>query len=389
MTPFDPTTLLDPPRLEASTLARIERQVGALLGIGTGGSAGAPVREGSASTGDPAAPSTSAGTDDPSTVVLFQAEAILALEAVATALAAPGRHTVNVATGPYGVIFGDWMRRAGAEVVDVVSDLDSVATVEQVVAALDAHPQTTVLAVAHAEAATGGSNPVAEIVRAARERGVVTVVDAVASVGAEPVEPVAWGADVCVIGPQKALAGPAGVSVASISPRAWDLVETHPDALRSSSLSLLDWRDGWLRTDRSVIPGTPSVLETLALGAALDRVQAEGLDAVVARHAAAAARARAGVVALGLRPWQRDPQGYAAVVTTVAVPEDAGGGAFARAAVDAGGGLVGHGSGPLAGRLVRINHTGRDATPEAVDQALFALAEALRAVRAAGVRTRD
>lgn len=353
MTTFDPSTLLDPPPLEAATLVRVEQQVAALL-----------------------------GTDD--TVVLFQAEAILALEAVATALAAPGRRAVNVATGPYGVIFGDWMRRAGAEVVDVTSALDSVATVEQVVAALDAHPGTQVLALAHAEAATGGSNPVAEIVRVARERGVVTVVDAVASVGAEPVEPSVWGADVCVIGPQKALAGPAGVSAATVSDRAWALAGSNPSALRTSSLSLLDWRDGWLRTDRTVVPGTPSVLETRALGAALDRVEAEGLDAVVARHAAAAERARAGLGALGLRTWQRGPLGYASVVTTVAVPDGVDGHAFSRAAVAAGGGLLMAGPGSLAGRLVRINHTGRQATPEAVDRGLEALREAVRVVGAGG-----
>lgn len=193
--------LLDPAPLLPSTLAGIEQQLARLL-----------------------------GSDAP--VVVFQAEAILALEAVATALAAPGRAAINVATGPYGVIFGDWMRRAGARVVDVESALDSVATVEQVVAALDAHPDVAVLALAHAEAATGGSNPVTEIVRAARERGVVTVVDAVASVGAEPVDPTAWGADVCVIGPQKALAGPAGISAATVSDRAWDLAESHPAPLR-------------------------------------------------------------------------------------------------------------------------------------------------------------
>ena len=345
----DDASLLDPVPLEAATLARIEQQVSRLL-----------------------------GSDD--SVVLFQAEAILALETVATALAAPGRVAVNVATGPYGVIFGDWMRRAGAQVVDVESALDSVATVEQVVAALEAHPTTVVLALAHAEAATGGSNPVAEIVRAARDRGVVTVVDAVASVGAEPVDPTGWGADVCVIGPQKALAGPAGVSAATVSDRAWELAESHPAPARSSSLSLLDWRDGWLSTDRTVIPGTPSVLETRALGAALDRVEAEGLAAVVARHEAAAARVRAGLADLGLRTWQRGPQGYASVVTTVAVPDRVDPRTFTEAAVAAGRGLVVPGPGSLAGRLVRINHTGRAATPEAVDLALGALATACATV---------
>ena len=134
----------------------------------------------------------------PDEVLLVQAEAILALEAVARSVGAPGATAINVVTGPYGALFGDWMRASGARVVDVVSAFDDVVTVEQVVAALDAAPEAAVLALVHAEAATGGVNPAARILSEARARGVVTVLDAVASVGAEPV-PLA---DVTVIGGQ-------------------------------------------------------------------------------------------------------------------------------------------------------------------------------------------
>ncbi len=345
---FDPTTLLDVPGIDAAFLAALESQVADLL-----------------------------ATDDD--VVLVQAEAIVLLEAVAKNVAAPGATTINVVTGPYGAIFGDWMRTAGAQVVDVVSPLDAVVTLDQVRTALDAHPQASVLALAHAEAATGGTNPVAEIVALARSRGVLTVVDAVASIGAEPVTPVRWGADVCVIGGQKSLAGPAGISAASVSARAWEVIDANPAALRGSVLSLTDWRELWLRTDRTAIPGTPSVLETRALSAALDRVAAEGLDAVIARHTAAAAQARAGLAPLGLHPWQRGPSGYASVVTIVAIPLGVDGAAFTRVATEASGGLVSAGNGSLEGTVVRINHTGRHATPEAVERALAALARAVEA----------
>lgn len=345
---FDPTTLLDVPGIDAPFLAALESQVADLL-----------------------------GTDDD--IVLVQAEAIVLLEAVAKNVAAPGATAINVVTGPYGAIFGDWMRSAGAHVVDVVSPLDSVVTLEQVRAALDAHPEASVLALAHAEAATGGTNPVADVVALARARGVLTVVDAVASIGAEPVTPARWGADVCVIGGQKSLAGPAGISAASVSARTWEVIDANPAALSGSVLSLTDWRELWLRTDRTAIPGTPSVLETRALAAALDRVATEGLDAVIARHTAAAAQARAGLPALGLRPWQRGPAGYAAVVTIVEIPQGVDGIAFTRAAVEASGGLVSAGNGSLLDTVVRINHTGRQATPEAVERALAALARAVAA----------
>ena len=101
-----------------------------------------------------------------------------------------------------------------------------------------------------------------------------------------------------MIGPQKALGGSSGLSAVSVSKRAWTFID-RPDAPVFSTLSLLDLKRNWLDTGRGVLPGMPSALEFFALEAALDRVEAEGLDADrrAARagcrcHARRAARAR-------------------------------------------------------------------------------------------------
>lgn len=306
------------------------------------------------------------GTSDD--VLLVQAEAILTLEAVARSIAGPQTTAINVVTGPYGAIFGDWMRASGARVIDVASAFDDVITVDTVRAALDAEPEAGVLALVHAEAATGGTNPVPAIVREARRRGLVTVLDAVASIGAEAVLPAEWGVDVTVIGAQKALAGPSGVSAVAVSDRAWALIDTNPLAPRNSYLSLLDIRDNWTRTGRAVALGTPHHLETRALLQALERVNAEGLSAVIARHERAREATFAGLTALQLDPWQATTAGRAGVDSTVrAAP------GLDRAI----GGIVTAGNGPLASVLLRINHTGRRANLEFVTDALERLATAL------------
>lgn len=352
------TDLLDPAPLTATEIAEVEDAVARLLGTG-------------ATAAD--------GTHD---VLLVQAEAIAALEAVARSIAAPTATAVNVVTGPYGALFGDWMRASGARVIDVTSALDAAITVREVEAALDAAPEASVLALVHAEAATGGTNPVPEIVALARSRGLVTVLDAVASVGAEPVLPAEWGVDITVIGGQKSLAGPAGVSAAAISPAAWALIDANPAAPRSSFLSLTDIRDGWTRAGRQVVLGTPNVLETRALGQALARVAAEGLGAVITRHEGARAATVAGVEALGLALWQQDAAARAAVDTTVRLdaslaslaPASAGG--RGTGAARGLGGILSSGNGPLAASLVRVNHTGRRAALGDVHDALERLAAA-------------
>ncbi len=154
-----------------------------------------------------------------------------------------------------------------------------------------------------------------------------------------------------------------------MSERAWLRIENNPAAPRSSTLSLLDWADGWLQTDRSRIPGTPSVLETRALLAALRRVHAEGIGAVEQRHRRARAATVAAVRALGLRPWAAEGR-RAAICTTVALPSQ-------PVDILAPGTLLAPGDGPLAGELFRVNHYGRAADLDVLLAGTGRLAEAV------------
>ncbi|MGB3876996.1 MAG: aminotransferase class V-fold PLP-dependent enzyme [Shinella zoogloeoides] len=307
-------------------------------------------------------------------ILLFQTEAVVALEAVTASLARPGLKAINIVTSPFGAWFGGWLRRGGAEVVTLMAEPARPIDAEAVTAAFKAHPDTKVVIFCHAESANGVLNPLEEIVAAARARGIVTVVDAVASVGGHALDVDALGVDIAVIGPQKSLAGPAGVSAVSVSPAAWRLVMAEGTS-RESTLSLLD-RKAWLDAGRGALPGTSASLEFFALEAALDRFEAEGLDAVLARHARAAKAARDGLVALGAAPSA--PAGRAShLVTTARLPDGVGMDAFLAAAAHLETDMS-PGVGPGAENLVRLNHTGQRARFEAVLGNVAAYGIALR-----------
>ncbi|RSS99646.1 alanine--glyoxylate aminotransferase family protein [Streptomyces sp. WAC07149] len=310
-------------------------------------------------------------------VVVTQGEALLPLEGCIRSGARPGSTALNVVTGPYGTTFGNWLRDAGANVVDLAVPFDTAVTGEQVARALAEHPEIDFVSLVHAEAATGNTNPVAEIGEAVRAHGALFMLDAVASVGAEPLLPDAWGVDLCVIGAQKAMGGPAGVSAVSVSDRAWERFAANPAAPRRSYLSLLDWKERWIDGGRKALLHAPAQLEMLALEACLDRIGAEGLAGVLERHASAARATRAGAAALGLAPWVGDPSQAAPVATTLRVADASLVVAKAVAADPAA--PLAAGGGALAGEMVRVNHYGPDASPEAVGAALGALARALDA----------
>jgi aspartate aminotransferase-like enzyme len=307
-------------------------------------------------------------------ILLVQAEAVVALEAAAVSLARPGLRAVNIVTSSYGGWFGQWLRRGGAAVEDIVAEPGIPIEIEAVAKALQKGPKIDVLALVHAESASGILNPLPEILTLARARGIVTVVDAVASVGGHGLNVDDLGIDIAVIGPQKALGGPAGVSALSVSRSAWDLV-LRDGAPRDSILSLADLKS-WVDSGRRGLPGTPAPLEFFALETALDRVEAEGLENVVARHALAASATRAGLAALGAPAWV--PAAKASnLVTAVPVPE-----ALAPAALIAAAGRLGveltEGVGTGPARLLRLNHTGPRAAFQTVLSNVVAYGAALR-----------
>ncbi|MGW7201408.1 aminotransferase class V-fold PLP-dependent enzyme, partial [Streptomyces chryseus] len=132
--------LLDLAPLTAAHFAAIERRVASLL---------------------------STGQD----VVITQGEALLPLEGCIRSGARPGSAALNVVTGPYGQTFGNWLRDCGAAVFDLTVPFDTAVTAEQIARALDDHPEIDFVSLVHAEAATGNTNPVAEIGEAVRSHG--------------------------------------------------------------------------------------------------------------------------------------------------------------------------------------------------------------------------
>jgi aspartate aminotransferase-like enzyme len=321
--------------------------------------------------------------DAPSLFVL-QGEAMIPLEAVARGIGRPGSRALNIVTGPYGEGFGQWLTEQGVEVENLRVPFNRAVRIEEVQDAFGEEKHFDVVSVVHSEAATGATNPLAQIAALARSKGAITVVDAVASVGAESLEIEAWALDVTIVSAQKALGGPAGVTGVAISDAGWAAIAANPTAPRNSVLSLLDWREQWLSSDRHALPSIPNHLEMLALGENLDAVDLERLRNVIERHTAARDACRRGIRALGLELWVESDDDAAAVATTVTVPEGVEVSelvAAARASIKDGPvSIVGPAPGSLSKEALRVGHTGLRATLEDVLIAIESLGLGLQSL---------
>ena len=253
----------------------------------------------------------------------MQGEAVLGLEAAARALVKPGTRCLNLVSGVYAAWFGDWLREYGAEVHEVRVPYDEAIDPAAVAQALDEHGPFELVALVHSETPSGIENPLAEIGPLAHEHGALMLADVVSSLGGTQLLIDEWHVDVAVAGPQKCLAGPPGMSLITVSPRAWEAMESNPTAPRGSFLSLLDWKHRWIDGGRVAFPYTPSVSDVNGVHAALRGGARRGARRSRSRPMPEPrAHAAPGVTAMGLELWPRSESYAANCVTAV---RDAGG----------------------------------------------------------------
>ena len=149
--------------------------------------------------------------------------------------------------------------------------------------------RTRIVAVTHQSNVTGTIPPVAEIARAAHEKGALVLADAAQSVPHQPVDVAALGADFLAFSAHKML-GPYGIGV--LFGRA-ALLEAMPPFLTGGSMIEVVRMEGstFLPPPQRFEPGVPAVAEAAGLAAAVDYLTGLGMGHVAAHEESLTAHA--------------------------------------------------------------------------------------------------
>jgi serine---pyruvate transaminase len=284
-------------------------------------------------------------------VLLFTASGSGAFESAVVNLLSPGERVLAVSAGEFGDRWAALATAYGADVQDLRYAWGETPRPEDVRSRVEETGAEVVFLV-HSETSTGVVSDVRSLAQAAREAGALTVVDAVSSLGAVPVDTDAWGLDVVVAGSQKALMTPPGLSLATVSPGAWERC-----ARTTTPRFYFDWAKLRASLETGTTPFTPAVSLVVSLDAALGLLFEEGLDATFARHAALGRACREGVKAMGLELFSPDEE-RSAVVTAILTPDGVDARELVLALRDRFGITVAGGHGELASRMFRIGHIG-------------------------------
>lgn len=256
---------------------------------------------------------------------------------------------------------GDW--RAGIPVAAVEARLRA-----------DAKGEIKGLMVVHNETATGVVHPLQDIRKAMDAVGhkALLLADAISSFGSIELPMDDWGVDVVVAGSQKGLMMVTGMSLTGISEKALARSKTV-----TTPRGYWNWQQ-MLAVKPQRFPGTSPVHLFFGLDESVRLIEAEGFDAVLARHARLASATRAAVAAWGggkqsdvsvsaagfsgpirnIEIMCTDPKRFSGSVTTVLVPDGHDANALRNLAHQRYNLALGSGLSPLNGRAFRIGHLG-------------------------------
>lgn len=288
------------------------------------------------------------------------------MEAAVANLTRPDTRAVAVVTGYFGDRLAQMLQRHGASVTRVDVEWGRACDPALLQAAL--RGGADLVTMVHAETSTGVLNPVGEMCAIASARGAMTIVDAVTSLGAHPVDAAEWGADVVYSCTQKGLGAPSGLAPITFSTRARDF-RRKAEGSRSFYFDLALLEDYWVSRKYHHTISAPLIY---ALREALVAVADEGLEKRWERHRVnhLALVDALGALGLALLP---PPAERLWSLNAVSVPEGVDEARVRKRLLEEHGIEIGAGLGPLAGRIWRVGLMGSGSTRENVTRLAAAL----------------
>ena len=291
-------------------------------------------------------------------------------------LVEPGDTVIVCQNGAFGGRMKENVERCGATPVMVMDDWGKPVDVEKVEDALKANSDIKVVAFVHAETSTGVQSDASAICALARKHGVLSIVDAVTSLGGTPVLTDEWGADAVYSGSQKCLSCMPGISPVTISEKAADVVRRRNHKVQSWFMDLNLVMGYWSGDGARVYHHTAPINPLYALHEALVMLKEEGLEQAWERHAKMHNALRVGIEAMGLslivEESYRLPQ-----LNTVSIPEGVDEAVVRSTLLSRYNLEIGAGLGGLAGKVWRVGLMGQSATGEYVTLFLSAMEDVL------------
>jgi len=304
-------------------------------------------------------------------VMIQTGEGMLGLWGALKSCLKPGDRVVAVCTGVFGYGIADMAETVGAEVRrfalpynETVADCSEL---EKIVAEF----KPLMITVVHCETPSGTLNPLGEIARIKKTHGVpLLCVDTVASAAGVAVDADAHAIDLCLNGSQKCMSAPPDMTFVAISEPAWEIID------RVNYAGYDAFKPFRHAQKNFYFPNTMFWHGLAGLSTAADLILHEGLEAVFDRHVQAQSYCIDRLKRMGIELFPAATAVNSPTVTAANIPAGLSWEEFDRRCRERGLAVAGS-YGPLAGKVFRIGHMGRQADLKLLEHGLNILESVL------------
>lgn len=213
-----------------------------------------------------------------------------------------------------------------------------------------------IIGLAHGETSTGVVTHIDAFRKVADELGALLIVDAVASLAAEPMHVDKQRLDIVFSGSQKALSAPPGMAPITVSPRAEEVLTHRKTKVQSwyfdITTAMAYWGQGRLYHH------TPPISLIYALREAMRIAIEEGLETRWERHRSCQQALIAGCEAMGMKMFVENPKDRLVTVNPVLIPAGVDDVKFRDQLLDEFNIEIAGGIGPLKGKIWRLGLMG-------------------------------
>lgn len=287
-----------------------------------------------------------------SDVLLFTSSGSGAMEGAVVNLLSPGDLALIVSAGKFGE---RWVQICTAFSVNTeVLSIPYGQSVDpqQVSALLEKNPKARAIFVQYTESSTGARHDIkalGEIVH--QHPKTALVVDAITGLGVMEMPVDEWHLDIVIGGSQKALMIPPGLAFASVSPKAWSLIEGN-----RSSKFYFDFQKERKNNANGESSYTPAITLIVALREALRYIRQLGRENLIQNAGLLAKATRAAAGALRLNLFAASSPSDA--LTAICSPDGIESGTLIKEFKKNFGAVVANGQGEMKGKIFRIAHLG-------------------------------
>ncbi|WP_233092947.1 aminotransferase class V-fold PLP-dependent enzyme [Paracoccus sp. IB05] len=290
-------------------------------------------------------------------VFVFPATGTGGWEASITNTLSPGDKVLAPRFGQFSVLWVDLCQRLGLDVETIDCEWGTGVPLDKLAERLSADKKREIKAIlaCHNETATGVTSDIAGVrkVMDQCDHPALLYVDGISSIGSIEFRMDDWGVDLAVAGSQKGFMMPAGLAIIGVSQKALEASKTN--GLRRC---YFDFKDMTATNATGYFPYTPPMNMLRGLRASLDRINAEGIENIWARHKFLAEGVRRAVSAWDMTLCAKEPKWHSDTVSAIVVPEGHDARKVIARAYDRYGLSLGAGLSVVAGKVFRIGHLG-------------------------------